>query len=210
MASATIIATIGLGLPLMISGYEQSILGFNLSNAGNGETFSTMINQLNGFLPQILQINPSQYAYNQIWIIATAALYTVILGTVWTRARSLTAIDVTLLGLLAWLVPLRIVYTHYLLWALLPILMRGRLKQTILISSLLQLADTLAYWASTPGVSPVPGFQTLYGPVLVSAITRLVGATALILVLNPLRRKPLGQLDHSALTGPTILAANSA
>ncbi len=210
IASATIIATIGLGLPLMISGYEQSILGFNLSNAGNADTFPTVINQLNGFLPQILQINPSQYAYNQIWIIATAVLYTVILGTVWTRARSLTAIDVTLLGLLAWLIPLRIVYTHYLVWALVPILMRGRLKQTILISSLLQLADTLAYWASTPGVSPVPGFQTLYGPVLTSLIMRLVGATALVLVLNSVRRKSLDQFGHSALTAPTILSASSA
>ncbi len=210
ITSSTIIATIGLGLPLMISGYERSILGFNLSNAGNGGTFSMMINQLKGFLPQILQINPSQYAYNQIWIIATAALYTVILGTVWTRARSLTAIDVTLLGLLAWLIPLRIVYTHYLVWALVPILMRGRLKQTILISSLLQLADTLAYWASTPGVSPVPGFQTLYGPVVTSLIMRLVGATALVLVLNSLRRKSLDQFGHSALTAPTVLSASSA
>jgi hypothetical protein len=210
IASASIITTLGLALPLTISGYQQSLLGFNLSNAGNGQTFSTVINQLNGLLPQILQITPSQYAYNQIWIIATAALFTAILGTVWTRARSLSPIDVALLGLLAWLIPLRIVYTHYLVWAIVPFLMRGKLKQAILISGLLQLADTLAYWASTPGVSPVPGFQTLYGPVLVSAITRLVGATALILVLNSLRRKPLGQLDHSALTGPTILAAKSA
>jgi hypothetical protein len=210
IASATIITTLGLVLPLTISGYQQSLLGFNLSNAGNGQTFSTVINNLNGLLPQILQITPSQYAYNQIWITATVALYTTILATVWTKARTLSPIDVTLLGLLAWLIPLRIVYTHYLVWAIVPFLMRGRLKQAILISGLLQLADTLAYWASTPGVSPIAGFQTLYGPVLVSAITRLVGATALILVLSSLRRKPLGQLDHSALTGPTILAANSA
>jgi hypothetical protein len=210
IASATIISALGLVFPFTIPGYQQSILGFNLSNAGNGATFSIVINHVNAVLPQFFQIDPSQYSYNLIWIIATTALYTAIVGTVWTRARGLSAIDVMLLGLLAWLIPLRIVYTHYLVWAIIPFLMRGRLKQTIIITGLLQLADTLAYWTSTPSISPLPGMDTFYGPVLTSLITRLAGATALVFVLNPLKRKSLGPVTQSALTTPTILATSAA
>ena len=208
--SATIITTLGLVLPFTIPGYQQSILGFNLSNAGNGATFSIVINHVNAVLPQFFQIDPSQYSYNLIWITTTTALYTTVLGTVWTRARSLSAIDVMLLGLLAWLIPLRIVYTHYLVWAIIPFLMRGRLKQTIIITGLLQLADTLAYWTSTPSTSPLPGMDTFYGPVLTSLITRLAGAIALVFVLNSLKRKSPRPVTQSALTNPTILATSAA
>jgi hypothetical protein len=210
IASATIITALGLVLPFTIPGYQQSILGFNLSNAGNGATFSIVINQANSVLPQFFQIDPSQYSYNLIWITATSALYITILGTVWTRAKSLSSIDVILLGLLAWLIPLRIVYTHYLVWAIIPFLMRGRLTQTIIITGLLQLADTLAYWTSTPSISPLPGMDTFYGPVLTSLITRLAGATALVFVLNSLKRKALGPMTQSALTNPTIMATSAA
>jgi hypothetical protein len=206
IVSATTITAIGLVLPFTIQGYQQSILGFNLSNAGNGVTFSIIINHVNAVLPQIFQIDPSQYSYNLIWITATTALYTTILGIVWTRARSLSSIDVMLLGLLAWLIPLRIVYTHYLVWAIIPFLMRGRLRQTIIVAGLLQFADTLAYWTSTPSVSPLPGMDTFFGPVLTSLITRLAGATALVFVLNSLKRNSLGRFTQSALTNPTVLA----
>jgi hypothetical protein len=205
IVSTTIITTLGLILPFTIPGYQQSLLGFNLSNAGNGSTFTTIINQVNGLLPQLFQISPSQFSYNMIWITATAALYTSILGTVWTRAKNLSPIDVTLLGLLAWLIPLRIVYTHYFIWALIPLLMRGRLKQTILITGILQLADTLAYWTAAPSISPIPGFESFYGPVLTSAVLRLVGATALFFVLNTMKKNPLNALTHSALPNQTIL-----
>jgi hypothetical protein len=205
IVSTTIITTLGLILPFTIPGYQQSLLGFNLSNAGNGSTFTTIITQVNGLLPQLFQISPSQFSYNMIWFTATAALYTSILGTVWTRAKNLSPIDVTLLGLLAWLIPLRIVYTHYFIWALIPLLMRGRLKQTILITGILQLADTLAYWTAAPSISPIPGFESFYGPVLTSAVLRLVGATALFFVLNTMKKNPLNALTHSALPNQTIL-----
>ena len=205
IASTTIITTLGLILPFTIPGYQQSLLGFNLSNAGDGSTFTTIINQVNGLLPQLFQISPSQYSYNMIWITATAALYTAILGTVWTKAKNLSPIDVTLLGLLAWLIPLRIVYTHYFVWALIPLLMRSRLKQTILITGILQLADTLAYWTAAPSISPIPGFENFYGPVLTSAVLRLVGAAALFFVLNTVKKNPLNTLTRSALRNKTIL-----
>jgi hypothetical protein len=210
IASTTIITILGLVLPFTIPGYQQSILGFNLSNAGNANTFPILIGSLNEMLPQFLQIDATQYGYNLIWITATAGLYTAILGTVWTRASSLSPIDVTLLGLLAWLIPLRIVYTHYLVWAVVPFLMRGRLKQTLLISGLLQLGDTMAYWTFAPGVGPIPGFETFYGPVLTSAIMRLAGTTALVFVLKSLKKNTLGLSSPSPLTGQRILPTNSA
>jgi hypothetical protein len=208
IASTTIITALGLVLPFRIPGYAQSVLGFNLSNAGNGQTFSTLINRANTILPQFLQISPSQYDYNLIWITATASLYTVMLGTVWMRARSMSPIDVALLGLLAWLIPLRIVYTHYLLWAVVPFLMRGNLKQTLVIVGLIQLADNLAYWTSTPGISPIPGVDIFSGPILTSTVMRLVGATALAFVLNSLRKNPTGFLLNPAATTQTVLSKN--
>jgi len=208
IASTTIITALGLVLPFRIPGYAQSVLGFNLSNAGNGQTFSTVINRANTLLPQFLQISPSQYDYNLIWITATASLYTVMLGTIWMRARSMSPIDVALLGLLAWLIPLRIVYTHYLLWAVVPFLMRGNLKQTLVIVGLIQLADTLAYWTSTPGISPIPGVDIFSGPILTSTVMRLVGATALAFVLNSLRKNPTGFLLNPAATTQTVLSKN--
>jgi hypothetical protein len=141
-------------------------------------------------LPSTLQFTPTEFFTNQVWIATTATLYTVILGTVWTRARILSSTEVVVLGLVAWLIPLRIVYAHYIVWAIIPFLMRGRLKQTILMTGLLELADTLAYWSSAPGSSPIPEIATSYGPLLASLVIRIIGATALVFVLNSLRSTP--------------------
>jgi hypothetical protein len=191
LATTTAIAAVGLILPLTIPGYQQSVLGFNLTNQGNGATLTT-VSLLNTILPQTLQFAPTELFTNQIWIAATAALYTIMIGTVWTKARNLSLIDVVLLGLVAWLIPLKIVYAHYIVWAIIPFLMRARLKQTIVITGLVQLADTLAYWSSTPSSSPIPAIVASYGPVLTSAVIRIIGATALVFVLNSLRRNPQG------------------
>src|SRR5207253_1271572 len=119
----TTMTGMGLILPLAIPGYQQSILGFNLTNEGNGTTPAIM-GLLNTILPQTLQVAPTELFTNQIWTATTATLYTIILGTVWTKARRLSLIDVVLLGLVAWLIPLKIVYIHYIVWAVIPFLMR--------------------------------------------------------------------------------------
>ena len=201
--ATTTITSLGLVLPLAIPGYQQSILGFNLTNQGNGTTLGIM-SLLNTILPQTLQFAPTELLTNQIWITTTATLYTIILGTVWTKARSLSLIDVVLLGLVAWLIPLKIVYTHYILWAVIPFLMRGRLKQTILVVGLLQFADTLAYWSSSPTSGPFPGIVAFYGPVLTSLVIRMVGATALVLVLYSLRKNPMDASQHRNLQASTV------
>ena len=203
LATTTTITLLGLILPLAIPGYQQSILGFNLTNQGNGTTL-TILNLLNRILPATLQFTPTDLFTNQVWIAATATLYTIILGTVWTKARSLSLIDVVLLGLVAWLIPLKIVYTHYILWAVIPLLMRGRLRQTILVVGLLQFADTLAYWSSSPESGPFPGIVAFYGPVLTSLVIRIVGATALVLVLYELRKNPMDVFQHRNLPASTV------
>jgi hypothetical protein len=142
---------------------------------------------LNTILPSTLEFTPNELFTNQIWISATATLYTIILGIVWTKARNLSLFDVVLLGLVAWLIPLKIVYAHYIVWAIIPFLMRARLRQTVVIAGLLQVADSLAYWSSSPGTSPIPAIVESYGPVLTSVVIRIIGATALVFVLNSLR-----------------------
>ena len=202
LLATTTITSLGLILPLAIPGYQQSILGFNLTNQGNGTTL-TIMSMLNTILPQTLQFAPTELFTNQIWIATTATLYSIILGTVWTKARSLNVIDIVLLGLVAWLIPLKIVYSHYIVWAVIPFLMRGRLEQTILVVGLLQFADTLAYWSSSPASGPFPEFVTFYGPVLTSLIIRLVGATALVLILYSLRKSPTDVFQHPNLPAST-------
>jgi len=200
--ATTTITSLGLILPLAMPGYQQSILGFNLTNQGNGTTL-TLMSLLNTILPQTVQFAPTELFTNQIWIATTATFYTMILGTVWTKARSLSLIDVVLLGLVAWLIPLKIVYIHYVVWAVIPFLMRGRLKQTILVVGLLQFADTLAYWSSSPASGPFPGIVAFYGPVLTSLVIRLVGATALVLVLYSLRKNSMDISQHRNLPAST-------
>src|SRR6266705_2658404 len=165
--ATTTITSLGLILPLAMPGYQQSILGFNLTNQGNGTTL-TIMSLLNTVLPQTLQFAPTELLTNQIWITTTAALYTIILGTVWTKARNLSLIDVVLLGLVAWLIPL-----------------------------------TIAYWSSSPASGPFPGIVAFYGPVLTSLVIRLVGATALVLVLYSLRKNSMDVSQHRNLPALT-------
>src|SRR5947208_2133060 len=64
-ATSTIITTLGLILPLTIPGYQQSTIGFNLTNQGNGTTL-TMIGLLNTILPSTVQLTPPDFFTNQI------------------------------------------------------------------------------------------------------------------------------------------------
>ena len=193
MLSTSTILTLGLLLPLTIPGYAQSVLGFNLSNNGNETTLDTTLGLVNNILPEQLQITPSTLLANQVWIAITLALYTIIIRMVWTRGRRLNTTDIILLGLVAWLIPLKIEYTHYAAWAIIPVLMRGRIKQTIPVLGLLQLGDTLSYWTWWPNTSPLPGLDSFYGLLTASIVYRTLGIVALGFVLYSLREK-----THSA------------
>ena len=193
MLSTSTILTLGLLLPLTIPGYAQSVLGFNLSNNGNETTLDTTLGLVNNILPEQLQITPSTLLANQVWIAITLALYTIIIRMVWTRGRRLNTTDIILLGLVAWLIPLKIEYTHYAAWAIIPVLMRGRIRQTIPVLGLLQLGDTLSYWTWWPNTSPLPGLDSFYGLLTASIVYRTLGIVALGFVLYSLREK-----THSA------------
>jgi len=207
-AAAATITTLGLILPLTLPGYQQSLLGFNLANEGNGTTISAMT-LLNTILPPALKFGLTELFINQAWITTVATLYVIVLGVVWTKAKSLSLVDVVLLGLVAWLIPLKIVYAHYIVWAIIPFLMRGRLKQTLIIAGLLQLADTLAYWSSAPGSSPIPEVAASYGPLLASLVIRIIGAAALVFVLNSLRSSPIDTLSAAPQSTRIILSTRT-
>ena len=191
LLSAVTILGLGLVLPLEMPGYAQSILGFNLSNQGTGSTFSATASLANSVLPQQLQIIPTPMLANQVWIASTLAFYTIVVAIVWTRARNLTSIDVVLLGLLAWLIPLKIEYTHYFAWAIVPILLRGRILQSIPMLGLLQAADTLSYWSWWPNTSPIPGITANTGLAIASTVYRVIGLVAFGCIILSLRKNPL-------------------
>ncbi len=202
LVSAITIVIVGLFLPLGIPGYQQAILGFNLSVGDNGAMMFTILSPLNQILPQAFHIAQSQQLTNQIWIISTTALYTVLLGIVWTRARSLSPIDIILLGLLAWFIPMRIIFTHYAAWTVIPFFMRGQLKQTILIAGLLQLAETMDQWSWAPNTSPIQGMSGFYSIILASATYRLLGLAALAMILTRTRTPTIQPLR--VLASPII------
>jgi hypothetical protein len=185
--STIAILTVGLVIPLYIPGYAQAVLGFNLSNTGTGTTSFTILN-LSNYVLTGLGIDVSQLLTNQIWLGTTALLFISVLGVVWTRARILDPTSVVLLGLLAWLIPLKQVYTHYIVWAMIPILMRGRLGQAILAGALLETADTMATWALIPSTSPMPIMGSIYGFIATSTIYLTLGLTSLFWLVKPSRQ----------------------
>src|SRR2546422_1043126 len=160
----------------------------------HSDTFGyPILGLVNNILPEQLQITPNTLLANQAWIAVTLAPYTIIIRTVWTRGRRLNTTDIILLGLVAWLIPLKIEYTHYAAWAIIPVLMRGRIKQTIPVLGLLQLGDSLSYWTLWPNTSPLPGLDSFYGLLTASIVYRTLGIVALGFVLYSLREK-----THSA------------
>jgi hypothetical protein len=187
-ASSTIVG-LGLALPLVIPGYAQSVLGFNFSDNGSGTTLYALFGIVNNILPAQLQLTITTALTDQVWLAGTFALYTVIVATVWAKARMVGPVDVVLLGLLAWLVPLKIEYTHYVVWAIIPVIMRGRLKQTIPILGLLQTADTLSYWSWWPNTSPFPGIDAVFGLAASGLLYRILGLVALGFVWHSARFK---------------------
>jgi hypothetical protein len=174
------IITLGLILPLEIPGYAQAVLGFNLANTGTGTNTFSILNLLYGILPS-LGLTTSASLANLVWITTTAALLTIIMGFVWRNAHTIDPIQIVLLGLAAWLLPLKMLFTGYIVWAFIPLFMLGRLRTAILLSGLLQIADTMAYWSSFPTESPIPGtwIGSVYGFFVTSLVYCLISALAL-------------------------------
>jgi hypothetical protein len=176
--TTTTIITLGLLLPLEIPGYAQAVLGFNLANTGTGTNTFSILNLLYGIFPTLGLTPPASLA-NQIWIVATTAMLTIVSGFVWRNANRIEPVQIVLLGLTSWLLPLKMLFTGYMVWAFIPIFMLGRLRPAILLSGLLQVADTMAYWSSFPAESPIPGIGTVYGFFITSLVYFLISTLAM-------------------------------
>jgi hypothetical protein len=196
------ILTFGLALPAILPGYLESVLGFNLSSGvGAGTSSFTMMNLLYAVFPSVLHLSLPTTAENQVWLAATAALFAAALGIVWSRARELNPVDIVAIGLLVWLIPLRQIYTHYLVWAIVPLLMRGRLRQTLVAGSLLELANTMSSWSWNLQPDPFPVLATAYGFFATSLVYLSISVTSLVFILRELgaRRRADPKLPDSSV-----------
>ncbi len=182
LAMTTILAT-GLLLPLRVPGYQEAILGFNLSTGLGSGTYSfTIMTLFYAILPNTISLNLPLTAINLIWAATTTTIFLVALATVWTRAKTLDPLQVILLGLLVWLLPLRQLYTHYIVWAVIPFLIQGRLRETITIAVLLEAANTMAVWSWGIPPNPFPVMNTVYGFFATSLAFLAWNSIALLLV----------------------------
>jgi hypothetical protein len=191
------ILVLGLVVPAVLPGYLGSVLGFNLSSGFGGGTSSfTMMNLLYAIFPSVLNLSLATVLENQVWLAATAALFVAALGIVWSRARQIGPIDVVALGLLTWLIPLRQIYTHYLVWAIVPFLMRGRLRQTVIVGSLLEFANTMSSWSWNLPPDPFPALSTPIGFFATSLVYLSVSLAALVFIMKETDlRRPLPMKD---------------
>ena len=191
------ILLLGLAVPAILPGYLGSVLGFNLASGFGGGTSSfTMMNLLYAIFPSVLGLSLPTTMENQVWLAATAALFVAVLGIVWHRARELSPVNVIALGLLVWLIPLRQIYTHYLVWAIVPFLMRGRLRQTVIVGSLLEFANTMSSWSWNLPPDPFPALSTPIGFFATSLVYLSVSLTALVFIMKePDSRRPLPMKD---------------
>jgi hypothetical protein len=193
---------LGLVVPAALPGYVGSVLGFNLSSGFGGGTASfTMMNLFYVILPSVFHLSIPTMVENEVWLAATATLFVVALGIVWCRARELGPVDVIAIGLLVWLIPLRQIYTHYLVWAIVPFLMRGRLRQTLVMGSLMELANTMSSWSWDLSPDPFPLLSTAYGFFLTSLVYLSVSVTALVFIMRGIgtRREPITADSNSAM-----------
>src|SRR2546422_5542542 len=191
------ILSFGLVAPAILPGYLGSVLGFNLSSGfGAGTSSFTMMNLLYAILPSVFHLSLATSVENQVWLAATATLFVASLGIVWSRARDLSPVDIVAIGLLVWLIPLRQIYTHYLVWAIVPVLMRGRLRQTLMVGSLLELANTMSSWSWDLPPDPFPVLVSAYGFFATSIVYLSVSLTALVFIVKPVgARRQSGPQD---------------
>ena len=179
------IILLGLVAPAILPGYLGSVLGFNLSSGfGDGTSSFTMMNLLYAIFPAVFRFSLPTVVENQVWLAVTAVLFVIVLGIVWSRARELNPVDVVALGLLTWLIPLRQIYTHYLVWVIVPFLMRGRLRQTLVVGSLLEFANTMSSWSWDLPPDPFPVMATAYGFFATSIVYLSVSLTALVFIVK--------------------------
>ena len=203
IATTGSIVSLGLLAPAILPGYLDSVLGFNLSSGFGGGTSSfTVMNLLYAIFPTALHLSLPTTVENQVWLASTGALFVSVLGIVWRRSKDINAVEIVALGLLAWLIPLRQIYTHYMIWAIVPFLMRGRLRQTLVIGSLLEFANTMSSWSWNLPPDPFPILATPYGFFATSLVYFAVSFSSLFFIVKEIGIRPRLDMKSAEISLP--------
>lgn len=187
MLPVGILLVVGLAFPFLIPGYSQSFLGFNLKNGDDGKASFTLLNIFYGALPHLWNVSVSNALVNDVWVACTVSLFVVALGFVWSKARRIGPVEVVLLGLLVWLLPLRELHATYLVWMLVPLLMLGRTGLTVIVIALFDVASVSAHWAWNIPPNPFPWMTSQGGFFVTSLVFAACSSVALLSVLRSSR-----------------------
>ncbi len=209
LVSSGTILVLGLVLPFWIPGYADSFLGYNLSTGFGGGTASfSLMNLFYGVLPAAFGLAFPISTINMVWLTATAALFIFALGWIWTGAGDLGPVEVVLLGLLVWLLPLRQLYLWYVGWAVVPFLMMGRPVGSLVGGGLLELAYGMAGWSFNLPGNPFPMMASVYGFFLTSLVYAFFNILAMGLALKSSPSRPFVSAGPSA-TPSNLSSLNS-
>jgi hypothetical protein len=122
---------------LLLPGSLGSFLFYNAENI-QYYTF----NAFAGLYDVLVALSPGSggtvsFAVDAVWILLSVVLLLVLVRSLFGKGRSailsqggVVALDLLSLGMLAWLVVLKQTMPHYFLWALVPLLARGRTRST--------------------------------------------------------------------------------
>lgn len=159
-------------LPLwFLPGYSQALIGFNTSSR---PSWSFTLFVLFYTLLPTYGLTFSTLLINQVWVLVTALLFAAVAVVTWRYGLFLSAVDVVVLGIAVWLLPLRQMYPFYVLWVLVPFALRGRLRETLLVLAPYEVtSDVTSYlWGQYPGwnmsVEPLMIFFSLLSTALIS------------------------------------------
>jgi len=134
---------LGLIIPLMLIPHSfEALIGYNSST--RPLYTHSLFNVFYTILPVFFQQQVSLSLINTLWITATFSMMAVVSFSVWRSPERFELIDVLVLGLVAWILPLRQVHNFYLIWYTIPFLMRGNLPKSIIMVSLQVIAAFVA------------------------------------------------------------------
>lgn len=140
---------VGLVLPIVLVPDCYGVLvGFNTSAIPHFSYSASLFNLFYAVLPTFFQISVPLSTINLIWIMSTFALLVTMSWIVWRNYDKLDPVDIIVIGVIVWLLPLRQLPVHYLNWFIIPFLMRGRLMETLLIVSIQEGASLIFAYPS--------------------------------------------------------------
>lgn len=186
LLTASTIVVAGLVVPFWIPGYAGTFLGFNMTNGADahGMNSFSLFNLFYGILPTYWNISFSTTIVNDVWIACTAGLFVAVLGIVWSRSKNTGPVEVVLLGLVVWLLPLRQLQPAYLLWMIVPLLMLGRTRLTLVTIGLFESASLMVHWSWNLGANPFPWMISPLGFFISGLVLASCSVISLFWVLN--------------------------